>query len=203
MPGGTLFEPHLYRYGNCIFHLFKQAADSGAGDAAGLCDVGQTVAPVAVPKNSDPVDLDWTPADMPALQPCAAHSCSHPCDDKVAFQFFDGADDDDDGPPQWATRVEVLPEADELDLQMVESIQHLEEVPDGPGDPVRSPHQHHLEAAAAGIAEQVIKARSAGLRSRDSVGVLGYDLKASLLGHGSEVMELCLRVLVHSGYAQI
>jgi hypothetical protein len=93
--------------------------------------------------------------------------------------------------------------ADELDLQVVEFVQHFEEVPDGPSYPVRGPHHHHLKAAAAGIAEQVIETWPAGFRPRDPVGVLSHDLKTPLLRHRAEVMELSLRMLVHGGYAQV
>ena len=102
----------------------------------GLRDVGQAVAPIAVPEDSNPVDLERTPADMPALQPGPAHPGTYPFDDEVPLQLGDGADDDDDGPSQRATGIEVLPKTYELDLQMVEFIQHFEEVPDRAGDPV-------------------------------------------------------------------
>jgi hypothetical protein len=86
---------------------------------------------------------------------------------------------------------------------VIEFIQYFVEVPHRPGDPVRGPDQHHLETAAAGIAKQVIETRPASLSSRDSVGILGNDLKTPLLGHRAQIVELGLRVLVHSGYAQI
>jgi len=102
----------------------------------GLRDVDQAVSPVAVPEDSNPIDLDWPPADMPALQPGAAHPCPHPFDDEVAFQLGDRPDDDDDGASQRAARIDALPEADEFDIQPVQLIQHFEEVPDRAGDPV-------------------------------------------------------------------
>ena len=130
----------------------------------GLRDVGQAVAAVAVAEDSNPVDLERTPADMPALQPGPAHAGTYPFDDEVAFQFCDRADDDDHGPPQRAAGVEVLAEADELDIQPVKLVQDFKEVSHGPGDPVRGPHQHHLETASAGIAEQIIEPRPASFR---------------------------------------
>ena len=33
----------------------------------GLGDLGQAVTPVAVLEDSKPIDVEWTPADMPAL----------------------------------------------------------------------------------------------------------------------------------------
>ena len=69
MPCGTLFEQPLYRYRFGVFCLFEQTADGGAGDAVGLRDVGQAVASIAIPEDSDTVDLDWPPADVSTLQP--------------------------------------------------------------------------------------------------------------------------------------
>src|SRR5258708_4108595 len=104
---------------------------------------------------------------MPAFQPGAAHTCPHPLDDEIALELGDGPDDDDDGPPQRAAGIKILPEADELDVEVVELIQYLEEVTHGPCDPVRGPDQQHLEAATAGIPEQIIETRPASLGPGD------------------------------------
>jgi hypothetical protein len=86
---------------------------------------------------------------------------------------------------------------------MIEFIEHLEEVPDGSSDPIRSPDKNHLEAAPAGIPKQLIETRTSGFRTRDPIGVLGDDLKTPLLGHRAKITKLRLRMLVDSGYAQI
>jgi hypothetical protein len=198
-----LLNTYLYRERFGILGLFEQATDCSAGDLVGLRDGGQTVAAGAVPEDSNPVDLEWTPSDVPALQPGATHPCPYPFDDEVTFQLGDCPDDDDDGPPERAAGVDALPEADELYIQPVQFVQHFEEVPDGPGYPVRGPHQDHLETTAAGIPKQVIETWSASFRPRDSVGVLGHYLKTPLQSHRAKVMELGLGVLVHGGYAQM
>jgi hypothetical protein len=164
----------------------------------GLGDLTETLSSTAVLENGNPVDVEWPPADMSAFQPSAAHACPYPLDDEIPFQFGDSSDDDNDGPPERAAGIEVLPEADELDVEVVEFVEHLEEVPDGSGDPVGSPDQQHLEAAAARIPEQVIETRPASLGPGDPISVLGNDLKTPLLGHGAEIIELSLRVLVHT-----
>ena len=105
-----------------------------------LCDLVETLASSALLKNSNPVDIERPPADVPPLQPGATHSCPHPFDDEVPFEFCDSADDDDEGPSERAAGIKILAEADELDVEMVELIQHFEEVADGPGDPVRGPY---------------------------------------------------------------
>ena len=68
------------------------------------------------------------------------------------------------GPPV----IEVLAEADELDVEMIEFVEHFEEVAHGPGDPVRGPDQEHLEAAAARISKQIVKTRPASFRPREA-----------------------------------
>jgi hypothetical protein len=86
---------------------------------------------------------------------------------------------------------------------MVELVEHFEEVAHGPGDPVRGPDQEHLEAAAARIPKQIIETRPTSFSPGDPIGVLGNDLKTPLLGHRAEIIKLSLRVLIHTGYAQI
>jgi hypothetical protein len=124
-----------------------------------LGDLTQALAPSALLENSNPIDIEWPPADMPAFQPGAAHACPHLLDDEIPFEFCDGADDDHDGSPERAAGIEVLAEADELDVEMVELVEHFEEMAHGPGDPVRGPDQEHLEAAAARIPKQIIETR--------------------------------------------
>jgi hypothetical protein len=148
-----------------------------------LGDLAQALAPSALPENSNPIDIEWPPADMPTFQPGAAHACPHPLDDEIPFEFCDGADDDHDGPPERAAGIEILAEADELDVEMIEFVEHLEEV--------------------ARVPKQIVKTRPASFRPGDPIGVLGNDLKIPLLGHRAEIVELSLRVLIHTGYAQI
>jgi hypothetical protein len=166
-------------------------------------DLTQTLTPSALLENSNAIDIEWPPADMSSFQPGAAHSCPYPFNDEIPFEFCDGADDDHDGPPERAAGIEVLAEADELDVEMIEFVEHLEEVAHGPGDPVRGPDQKHLEVAAARISKQIIETRSTSFSPGDPIGILGNDLKTPLLGHGAEIIELSLRVLVDTRYAQI
>jgi hypothetical protein len=169
----------------------------------GLCDLAQTLASSSIEKDGSTIDIEWLPADMPAFQPGTTHPCPHPLDDEVPFELGDRTDDDDDGPPQRAAGIKVLPKAHELDVEVVEFVEHLEEVPDGSGDPVGSPDQQHLEASAARISKELIETRPASLGPGDPIGILGNDLKTPLVGHRAEIMELGLGVLVYSGYAQI
>ena len=45
---------------------------------------------------------------------------------RLAFELGDGADDDDDGPAQRAAGVDIFPEADELDSDPVQLVEHIQ-----------------------------------------------------------------------------
>jgi hypothetical protein len=96
-----------------------------------------------------------------------------------------------------------LPEADELDLQVIEFVQHLEEVADRAGEPVRRPYQHDVEPAAARIPHQFIETRPLGLGPADPVCVFMDDLVPALAGQLPEVMQLALGMLVDRAYSHI
>ena len=169
----------------------------------GLGDLAKAVASSPITQHSSPIYIQWPAADVLAFEPGAAHAGPDALDDEVALELGDGADDDHNRAAQRAARVEVLTEADELDLEVVELVQHLEEVAHGPGDPVRGPDQHDLEAAAASITKKFIETWPTCLRPRDPVGVFVDDLKSTLLSHGTEIVKLGLRVLIHCGDAHV
>ena len=81
----------------------------------------------------------------------------------------------------------VLAEADELDSDPIEFVEHLEEVPGRPSDAVARPDQDDIEPAAAGIRHHLVQTGPAGLRTADPVGVLLHDLIAALSSHLAQV----------------
>ena len=135
---------------------------------------------------------------MPAFEPSPAHAGPDPLDDEVALELSDGFDDDYHCAAQRAAGVEVLAEADELDLQVVELIEHLRGKwrTDGRSRSEAQTPGQDLEAAAAGIPKQFIETRPTRLRSGDPVDVLADDLETTLLGHRAEIVQLGLRMLV-------
>ena len=133
----------------------------------------------------------------------AAQASAHPLDDQVALEFRNRSDDDHDRPAQWPSGIDLLAEADELDVEPVQLIENFQEVFHRAGDPIRSPDQQDLEAAVAGIAHHLIQAGSLDPGTTDPVGILLDDLIAPLLSHLAEVVELGLRVLIEGGHTQI
>jgi len=92
--------------------------------------------------------------------------------------------------------VQILPEADELHVEPGEFVEHFEEVLHRSGQPVRCPHQDHVEPAAARIGHQPIQARPASFGSRHPIRILLDDLPAALIGHLPQVIELRLGMLI-------
>ena len=135
-------------------------------------------------------------SDVPAFKTSPPHAGSNPLDDQVALEFGDRADDHDDCAAEGTAGVDLLAEADELDVEPVELIEDVEEVLYRPGDPIRSPDQHDLEAAAPGIPHHGVEAGTLGLGAADHVGELLDDLETALGGHLPEVVELGFRVLI-------
>ena len=96
MPCGTPFELSI-EMEQLPLLLLEESTYGGARDAMRFSDLAQALASSALLEHSNPIDIKWPPADMPALQPGATHSCPHPFDDEIAFELCDGANDDHDG----------------------------------------------------------------------------------------------------------
>ena len=68
----------------------------------------------------------------------------------------DGRDNYNHRSPERATSIEILSEADELDLESTEFIQHFQEMARRAGQSIRSPDHHHLETSATGVPQQSV-----------------------------------------------
>ena len=108
--------------------LAQHALDGCGRDPMAFCDLAQTLPPVPIAADGLVIQDQWIASDVPALETGAPHAGPDPLDDQVAFQFCDRTDDHDDGAAQGTARVDLLAEADELDVEPVELIQHLQEV---------------------------------------------------------------------------
>ena len=113
-------------------------ADHGATDSVRLGHFGKTSAAVTVAEDGGAIDVQRSPADVAPFQPRAPHAGADPFDDQVAFQLGDGSDDDHHGAAERAAGVYVLPEADEVEVEVVELIEHFEEVFDRAGQPIEA-----------------------------------------------------------------
>src|SRR5579864_9059655 len=138
---------------------------------------------LAISEDSGAIEFERPAADVAPFEAGAPPAGAHPLDDQVAFELRDGPDDHHDGAAQRAAGVDLLAEADELDVEPVQFVQDFEEVPSRAGDAIAGPDQDHIEAAAAGVAHHVVETGPARPGAADPVGVLLDDLEAALGGH--------------------
>src|ERR1700751_3749895 len=109
-----------------------------------LGDLAKALATAAIATDGLVIQRQRSASDVAPFELGAPHAGAYPLDDQVAFQFRDRADDDYDGPAKGAAGVDRLAEADELDVEPVQLIEHFEEVLDRPGDPIGCPDQDRI-----------------------------------------------------------
>src|ERR1039458_9237212 len=110
--GGGFFHPFC----NSRDLLAEYPMDGGAGYQLALRQLTQALTVLPVAEDGGSIQDQGLPPDMPAFELGPPHAGAHPLDDQAAFEFGDGADDDHDGPAQGATRVDLFPEDDELEI---------------------------------------------------------------------------------------
>src|ERR1039458_4579231 len=115
--------------------------DGGAGYQVALRQLTQALTVLPVAEDGGSIQDQGLPPDMPAFELGPPHAGAHPFDDQAALQFSDRTDDDHNRPAQRPAGVDLLPEADELDVEPVKFIQQLDEVFNGPGGGIGSPDQ--------------------------------------------------------------
>ena len=183
---------------NSQFGLSEQAMDGGSADSITFRKLSQAVSSLPIPQDRGAIKNQRCSSDVPAFEFRPPHAGTNSLDDQAALQLRDRTDDDHHCPAQRPTGIDLLLEADELDVEPVQFIEHLEEVFYRPRDPIRSPDQTDIEVVAACIPHHGIESRPASLRAADRVGVGLDDLIAALFGHLSQVIELGFMVLIES-----
>ena len=81
-----------------------------------LGDLAEADASRSILEDGVTIDIEWGTTDPSAFQSRSAHAGLHSFDDERALEFGDHTDDRDDGAAQGSASIEVLAEADELDL---------------------------------------------------------------------------------------
>src|SRR5690348_16590862 len=121
----------LCRRAGLLIVMCQDAGHRRPGDAVSFGDLAQAQAAVAILADGVPVKIERPPSEAAAFQPGAAHSGTYALDDEIAFQLRNRSDDGDKSPAQRAAAVQGFAVADELDAEVVEFVQHLQEVTGG------------------------------------------------------------------------
>jgi hypothetical protein len=169
----------------------------------GFSDLEKAPALLAVSADPLAVEIQRTTSDGSAFELDSPHAGTNPFYDQAALQFSNRTDDDDDGSSQRSTGVDLFAEADELDVQSVEIIEDIEEVPSGACDAIARPDQDNIELAAASISHHPIESRPLGLSPGNPIGKFLDDLIATLISHLPEIEKLGFRVLIDCRHPHI
>ena len=166
-------------------------------------DLGERESALTVTQHGSTIDVERCAPDPDAFQLRSAHAGTDTFDDQITLEFSDGADDDQHGPAERTAGIDIFPERNELDVAMLQLVDHFQEVPHAASETIESPDYDCVELSAAGIVHHLIEPRSFGFRSRDSIGVLVNDGEAALLRQLAQIMELSFRMLVEGADSQV
>jgi hypothetical protein len=150
-----------------------------------------------------PIDIQPSPTDPLPFELGPSHSGPNSFYDQTSFEFADSTNDDDHGATQWAGGIDVFSKTDEIDVQMIEVIEHFQEVPNRASHAVERPNHDYIEAMSPGVRHKPIQTGAFGLCSADRVGVLADNLVAACLRQGAQVAKLGLGVLIATGNSGI
>jgi hypothetical protein len=103
---------------------------------------------------------------------------------------------DDHGPPKRASGIYVFAQADKLDAEMIEFVEHFQEVTHVPRYTVEGSDEHNIKTSTPRIGHHLVKAGTLRFRAAHRVCVLADDLVTALPRHLAQVEKLCLQVLV-------
>ena len=174
------------------------AVNSGAADAVGLGDLAEAVSALTIDKDGFAVQHQRFSSDLPAFEAGAPHAGAHRSTIRLRSSSAMA-------PMMVTTARPRGPPVSICSRKLTNSIPRWfsssstsKKCFTDRRDPVRSPDQDHIEAAAAGVAHQFIETRPACLHAGDPVCVLLDDLIAALRGHLAQVIDLGLRMLIEA-----
>src|SRR5689334_8181278 len=83
----------------------------------------------AVANDGRPIDPQWASSETSSVKLGPPHSSLHPFNDQAPFKLSDGPHNRYDRPTERPTRVDILPEANEFDAEVIQLIYDLQEMP--------------------------------------------------------------------------
>jgi hypothetical protein len=159
-------------------------------------DLRQGLPGTTVCNNLRSVDIHGTAANPAPFQFRTTHPSPNMLDDEAALQFGNRSDYDHHRSPEWSAGVDVLSEADELNPEVIQFIEHFQEMPHASGHPVECGHEHDIEAVPPGIGHKLVEAGALGFRAANHIAIFMHDFILALFGHFAQVVQLRLGMLV-------
>lgn len=115
------------------------------------CDLRQGHSIKAVTNDLLPVDIQRCTPNLSSLKACSPHACLDSLDDGLPLDLSNRSDDNYHRSTKWATGVNVLPQADELNAKVVEFVENFQEVAHIPSNSVERRHEHNIKAPTTSI----------------------------------------------------
>ena len=112
----------MQAFWNSRYLLPEHAMDGRSGDKVALRQLAQALAALPAAQDGGAIEDQGFPSDVPAFELGPPHAGTHSLDNEAALELGDGADDNHDRSSQRTAGVDLLPEADELDVELVELI---------------------------------------------------------------------------------
>jgi hypothetical protein len=161
-----------------------------------LCNAGQGHPSEAVSNDFCTVNVERRTTNSSAFQFRSTHSSPDALDNERALQLGNRTDNHDYRTAQRASRVDIFAQADELDVEVAQFVEHFQEMADTPCHSIESSNEHDIEAMPPSIHQQLIEARSFRSGTGNNACVFVRNFVSALLCHFAEVVKLRLRMLV-------
>jgi hypothetical protein len=98
-----------------------------------------------------PVYIQRGTTNSSSFQFRSPHAGSNSLDDKTIFELGYRADNHDYRPAEWASRVNIFAQANELDAEMSQLVEHFQEMANASRHPIEGSNEHDVEAMAPSI----------------------------------------------------
>jgi hypothetical protein len=83
--------------------LLEHAVDGCAGDEVALCQLAETVSPLAIPQDGAAIKYKWFASDVAPFELGPPHAGANSLDDQVSLELCDRPDDDHHGQTKEST----------------------------------------------------------------------------------------------------
>jgi hypothetical protein len=147
----------------------------------------QTHSRAAVANNLRSIDLERRTTYSSTFQFRSSHPGFDSFDDQTLLELGNRTHNHDDRSTQWTGRVDIFADADELDLEVVQLVEHFQEMADISSDAVKRRNDHNVKSVSPSIRQQLIESTSFGLRAGNCVGILTHNFKSALFCEFAQV----------------
>jgi hypothetical protein len=121
-----------------------------------LSNQGEAETGSSVTDDRATIDIERGSAYAAAIKLGSAHARSDTFDDQRPFKLCHRRDDDHNGATERAVRVDRFALGQELDAEVVQFVEHLQEVLGAPGQAVTRPDQDDVETMSVCVLQQAV-----------------------------------------------